>query len=83
MSYFSSKNRGLIIATPKRIAFLVGGDVCDPNRSRENGLALNNCNYDFDTVTATGAAIEPSGAFPRFKNKVDADIMRISLKWHL
>jgi outer membrane immunogenic protein len=34
-------------------------------------------------VTATGSAIFPPGAFPRFENDVDFDVFRLGLKWRL
>lgn len=37
--------------------------------------------YDFGSITATGAAQAPTGAFPRFKNDVAFDTMRVGLKW--
>lgn len=46
-------------------------------------IGLEYLHYDFGTVTATGAAIEPAGAFPRFENDIDADVIRIGLKWRM
>lgn len=46
-------------------------------------IGLEYLHYDFGSVTATGAAIEPSGAFPRFDNDIDADVIRIGLKWRM
>ena len=46
-------------------------------------VGLEYLHYDFGSVTATGAAIEPLGAFPRFKNDIDADVIRIGLKWRM
>ena len=37
----------------------------------------------FDGVVATGPAIDPAGAFPRFDNDVDIDVFRVGVKWRL
>lgn len=44
-------------------------------------LSFEYLHYDF--VTATGAAITPVGAFPRFENDVRLDTVRIGLKWRM
>lgn len=46
-------------------------------------LSLEYLHYDFGSVTATGPAIEPVGAFPRFENDVRLDTVRIGLKWRM
>ncbi|MDK1388210.1 outer membrane beta-barrel protein [Sinorhizobium sp. 8-89] len=45
--------------------------------------SLEYLHYDFDDVTATGAAIDPAGAFPRFENDLDFDVVRVGLRWRL
>ena len=37
--------------------------------------------YDFGTLTATGEARDPAGAFPRFEHDVTVDMLRIGLNW--
>lgn len=62
--------------------WVAGGGVewrFQPNWS----VGLEYLHYDFGTVTATGAAIEPSGAFPRFENDVTLDTIRVGLKWRM
>jgi len=34
-------------------------------------LSLEYLHYEFDGIVATGAAITPPGAFPRFENDID------------
>ncbi|WP_139093200.1 outer membrane protein [Pararhizobium polonicum] len=46
-------------------------------------VGLEYLHYDFGTVTATGAAIDPVGAFPRYENDINADVIRIGLKWRM
>lgn len=37
--------------------------------------------YDFGTVTASGEASDPAGAYPRFENDVTADVLSIGMNW--
>lgn len=46
-------------------------------------VGLEYLHYDFGTITATGAAISPPGAFPRFENDATFDTVRIGLKWRM
>ncbi|MDT1064398.1 outer membrane beta-barrel protein [Paracoccus sp. CPCC 101403] len=48
------------------------------NRSLDFSLL----HYDFGSVSATGAAEDPAGAFPRFENEVTADVLRVGMNWH-
>ncbi|MDQ0323458.1 opacity protein-like surface antigen [Pararhizobium capsulatum DSM 1112] len=62
--------------------WVAGGGVewrFQPNWS----VGLEYLHYDFGAVTATGAAIEPVGAFPRFESDIDADVIRVGLKWRM
>ncbi|MDR6756887.1 opacity protein-like surface antigen [Mycoplana sp. BE70] len=62
--------------------WVAGGGVewrFQPNWS----VGLEYLHYDFGTVTATGEAIEPAGAFPRFENDVTLDTIRVGLKWRM
>jgi outer membrane immunogenic protein len=44
-------------------------------------IGVEYLHYDFGSITATGAAQVPTGAFPRFKNDVAFDTVRVGLKW--
>ncbi|URK85932.1 outer membrane beta-barrel protein (plasmid) [Rhizobium sp. RCAM05350] len=46
-------------------------------------LSLEYLHYDFGSITATGPAIDPAGAFPRFENDVRFDTIRVGLKWRM
>lgn len=46
-------------------------------------VGLEYLHYDFGTITATGPATFPPGAFPRFENDVTFDTVRIGLKWRM
>jgi outer membrane immunogenic protein len=46
-------------------------------------LSFEYLRLSFDGVVATGPAIDPVGAFPRFDNDVDFDVFRVGLKWRL
>ncbi|MBD9375095.1 porin family protein [Rhizobium sp. ARZ01] len=46
-------------------------------------VGLEYLHYDFGTVTATGAAVFPPDAFPRFENDATLDTIRIGLKWRM
>ena len=46
-------------------------------------LALDYLHFEFDGVTATGPAANPSGAFPRFENDIEIDIVRAGLRWRM
>ena len=39
--------------------------------------------FDFGSITATGPAVFPPGAFPRFVNDVEFDTVRVGLKWRM
>jgi len=39
--------------------------------------------FDFGDITATGPASFPPGAFPRFENDVNFDVVRVGLKWRM
>ena len=45
--------------------------------------SLEYLHFDFDDVVATGPAVFPAGAFPRFENDVDFDTVRIGLKFRM
>lgn len=53
-------------------------------RFAENWSAtLEYLHYDFGKVTASGAAIEPVGAFPRYENDLDFDVVRVGIRWRM
>ena len=39
--------------------------------------------FEFDDIVATGPAIFPAGAFPRFENEVSFDTVRIGIKFRM
>jgi outer membrane immunogenic protein/high affinity Mn2+ porin len=45
--------------------------------------SLEYLHFDFDDIVATGPAVFPVGAFPRFENDVDFDTVRIGLKFRM
>ena len=53
-------------------------------RAKPNlSLSIEYLHYDFGSVTATGPAFEPVGAFPRFENDLRLDTIRVGLKWRM
>ena len=46
-------------------------------------LSFEYLRFSFDDVTASGFAIYPVEAFPRFENDVDFDVFRLGVKWRL
>jgi outer membrane immunogenic protein len=46
-------------------------------------MSLEYLHFDFDDIVATGPAISPPGAFPRFENDVSFDTVRVGLKFRM
>ncbi len=49
--------------------------------SERRRLDISLLHYDFGDLTATGAAIDPIGAFPRFQHDIKADVLRVGMNW--
>jgi outer membrane immunogenic protein len=60
--------------------WVVGGGV-EHAFSGNWSLSLEYLHYEFDGITATGAATSPAGAFPRFETDLDLDVVRAGVKW--
>lgn len=44
-------------------------------------LGLEYLHYEFDGIIATGEAVAPAGAFPRFESDIEIDVVRVGAKW--
>jgi len=63
-----------------RSGWVIGAGVewaIAPSRTLEASLL----HYDFGTLTATGEAEDPAGAYPRFEHDIRADVLRIGMNW--
>lgn len=49
--------------------------------SDRHRLDISLLHYDFGKLTATGAATDPIGAFPRFQHDIKADVLRVGMNW--
>jgi outer membrane immunogenic protein/high affinity Mn2+ porin len=62
--------------------WVVGGGA-EWRMTQSWSLSFEYLRFSFDGVVATGPAIDPVGAFPRFDNDVDFDVFRVGVKWRL
>ena len=62
--------------------WVVGGGA-EWRMTQSWSLSFEYLRFSIDDVTATGSAIFPPGAFPRFENDTDFDVFRLGAKWRL